>query len=127
MLVHLAITSCVHFDFCVPSKFHPSRSKFKANSTGMNTKRPREEATDSSTVKNMWDDLSYLPGFGNHFSSEALPNALPATQNNPQKCPYNTYCEQLSGTAFTAPRNHNQRTYVDGVDLSSSPIIYRSM
>lgn len=32
-----------------------------------------------------WDSLSYLPGFGNDFCSEALPNALPKGQNNPQK------------------------------------------
>ena len=46
----------------------------------------------------------YNSGFGNEFASEALPGALPAGQNNPQKCPYGTYAEQLSGTAFTAPR-----------------------
>jgi homogentisate 1,2-dioxygenase len=55
------------------------------------------------------DSYSYLEGFGNHFTSEALKDALPKGQNTPQKCPYNLYAEQLSGTAFTAPRSHNQR------------------
>lgn len=53
---------------------------------------------------------NYLQGFGNHFSSEALEGALPVGQNSPQKCPYGLYAEQLSGTAFTVPRSHNQRT-----------------
>jgi homogentisate 1,2-dioxygenase len=30
--------------------------------------------------------------------------ALPQGQNSPQKCAYGLYAEQLSGTAFTAPR-----------------------
>ncbi len=54
-------------------------------------------------------DYSYHEGFGNHFSSEALPDSLPKGQNTPQKCPYNLYAEQLSGTAFTVARTHNQR------------------
>ena len=51
-------------------------------------------------------------GFGNYVRSEALPNALPKGQNNPQKCPYGLFAEQLSGTAFTkTPRHANLRTY----------------
>ncbi|MCZ7566475.1 MAG: homogentisate 1,2-dioxygenase [Burkholderiales bacterium] len=56
--------------------------------------------------------LAYLPGFGNHFATEALPGALPAGQNSPQRCPYGLYAEQLSGTAFTAPRAANRRTWL---------------
>lgn len=33
-------------------------------------------------------------------------------QNSPQVCPYNLYAEQLSGTAFTAPRSSNRRTWL---------------
>ena len=42
-------------------------------------------------------------GFGNEFQSEdpRCPGALPESQNNPQKCAYGLYAEQLSGTAFT--------------------------
>lgn len=53
-----------------------------------------------------------MPGFGNEFASEALPGALPVGRNNPQRCPYGLYAEQLSGTAFTAPRGKNQRTWM---------------
>lgn len=50
-----------------------------------------------------WDDLKYQSGFGNEFASTdpRCPGALPEGQNNPQKCPYGLYAEQLSGTAFT--------------------------
>lgn len=53
----------------------------------------------------------YLAGFGNHHATEALPNTLPVGMNNPQQCPRGLYAEQLSGTAFTAPRAENQRSY----------------
>ena len=49
-------------------------------------------------------DLSYITGFGSYMSSEALPGALPKGQNSPKLCPYGLYAEQLSGSAFTAPR-----------------------
>ncbi|WP_108260562.1 homogentisate 1,2-dioxygenase [Mangrovicoccus ximenensis] len=53
----------------------------------------------------------YMPGFGNDFETEALPEALPQGRNSPQKCAYGLYAEQLSGTAFTAPRGQNERTW----------------
>jgi len=53
----------------------------------------------------------YMRGFGNDFETEALPGALPQGQNSPQKCNYGLYAEQLSGTAFTAPRGQNERTW----------------
>ncbi|AZG11442.1 homogentisate 1,2-dioxygenase [Pigmentiphaga sp. H8] len=56
--------------------------------------------------------LAYQPGFGNHFVSEALPGALPPDQNSPQRGNYGLYTEQLSGTAFTAPRAENLRSWV---------------
>ncbi len=60
----------------------------------------------------MSDNLAYQSGFGNEFASEALPGALPVGQNSPQRCPYGLYAEQLSGTAFTAPRGANRRTWL---------------
>ncbi len=54
----------------------------------------------------------YLRGFGNHFTSESLEGALPANQNSPQRCPYGLYAEQLSGTAFTRPRDKNKYTWL---------------
>ena len=60
--------------------------------------------------------FSYLyhpqEGFGNHFATESLKGALPKGQNSPQKCAYGLYAEQLSGTAFTAPRASNQRSWL---------------
>lgn len=51
-------------------------------------------------------------GFGNTFASEALAGALPAHQNSPQHCAYGLYAEQISGTAFTAPRHANRHTWL---------------
>ncbi len=57
------------------------------------------------------EPAGYMPGFGNDFETEALPGALPQGMNSPQKCAYGLYAEQLSGTAFTAPRGQNERTW----------------
>jgi homogentisate 1,2-dioxygenase len=58
------------------------------------------------------DGHRYQPGFGNEFVSEAVPGALPAGRNSPQRAPLGLYAEQLSGTAFTQPRAVNRRTWV---------------
>jgi homogentisate 1,2-dioxygenase len=58
------------------------------------------------------DKLAYQTGFGNEFATEALPGALPEGRNSPQRCPYGLYAEQLSGTAFTAPRGENRRSWL---------------
>ena len=55
---------------------------------------------------------AYQTGFGNHFSTEAIPGALPVGRNSPQKPPFGLYTEQLSGTAFTAPRHENRRSWL---------------
>lgn len=57
-------------------------------------------------------DLRYQSGFGNEFASEALPGALPEGRNSPQRAPHALYTELLSGTAFTAPRAENRRTWL---------------
>ena len=54
----------------------------------------------------------YMTGFGNHFATEAVPGALPVGRNSPQKPPFALYAEQLSGTAFTAPRHANHRSWL---------------
>ncbi|RIA91772.1 homogentisate 1,2-dioxygenase-like protein [Glomus cerebriforme] len=63
-------------------------------------------------MTNKIDPYNYMKGFGNHFTSEALKDALPKGQNTPQKCPYGLYAEQLSGTAFTVDRKNNQRSWL---------------
>ncbi|AZG15512.1 homogentisate 1,2-dioxygenase [Cupriavidus pauculus] len=54
----------------------------------------------------------YMSGFANEFATEALPGALPVGRNSPQRAPYGLYAEQISGTAFTAPRAHNRRSWL---------------
>jgi len=54
----------------------------------------------------------YLPGFANHFVTEAVPGALPVGRNSPQRAPFGLYAEQLSGTAFTSPRAENRRSWL---------------
>jgi len=56
--------------------------------------------------------LRYESGFANHFATEALPGALPQGRNSPQRCAYGLYAEQFSGTAFTAPRHSNRRSWL---------------
>lgn len=83
-----------------------------------NGENKKRKTVDGSTISIRSDagiaplPLEYLSGFGSHFSSEALLGALPIGQNNPQICPYGLYAEQLSGTAFTAPRSKNQRSWL---------------
>ena len=54
----------------------------------------------------------YQSGFGNEFASEAIPGALPDGRNSPQRVAHGLYAEQLSGTAFTAPRHQNRRSWL---------------
>jgi homogentisate 1,2-dioxygenase len=58
------------------------------------------------------DGLHYQTGFGAHFESEAVAGALPKGRNSPQRPPFGLYTEQLSGSAFTAPRHENRRTWL---------------
>lgn len=55
---------------------------------------------------------SQLTGFGNEFASEAVAGALPRGRNSPQRAPFDLYPELISGTAFTAPRHENRRSWM---------------
>ncbi|MGA8277518.1 MAG: homogentisate 1,2-dioxygenase [Rhodanobacteraceae bacterium] len=57
-------------------------------------------------------DPAYQSGFANEFATEALPGTLPIGQNSPQRVAHGLYAEQLSGTAFTAPRHANRRSWL---------------
>ncbi|MCW5591581.1 MAG: homogentisate 1,2-dioxygenase [Burkholderiales bacterium] len=57
-------------------------------------------------------ELRYLSGFGAHHETEAVAGALPRGQNSPQKVALGLYAEQLSLTAFTAPRAQNLRSWL---------------
>ncbi len=58
------------------------------------------------------DSNGYQSGFGNEFASEAIPDTLPVGRNSPQRVAHGLYAEQISGTAFTAPRHENRRSWL---------------
>jgi len=78
----------------------------------MDTVERRTAAERGSARARGAADLRYQSGFASEFTTEALPGALPQGQNSPQKPPYGLYAEQLSGTAFTAPRHANRRSWL---------------
>ena len=55
---------------------------------------------------------TFQSGFGNEFATEAVAGTLPIGQNSPQVVAHGLYAEQLSGTAFTAPRHQNRRSWL---------------
>jgi homogentisate 1,2-dioxygenase len=57
-------------------------------------------------------ELNYQSGFANQFESEAVPGTLPIGRNSPQRAAQGLYAELLSGSAFTAPRAENRRTWL---------------
>ena len=71
-----------------------------------------DRTSDQQPAVNSLQGIGYQSGFGNHFATEALPGALPQARNSPQRAPYGLYAEQLSGTAFTAPRARNRRSWL---------------
>lgn len=62
-------------------------------------------------TKTITSKLNYQSGFGNEFATEAVAGALPQGRNSPQQAPLGLYAELISGTAFTAPRADNRRTW----------------
>ncbi|RDZ27579.1 homogentisate 1,2-dioxygenase [Lysobacter silvisoli] len=53
-----------------------------------------------------------MSGFGNEFATQVYAGVLPEGQNSPQRAAFGLYAEQLSGTAFTAPRAENRRSWL---------------
>src|SRR5688500_9815880 len=72
---------------------------------GRGAQRPSERRA-------MMQSNGYQSGFGNEFATEAIASTLPVGRNSPQRVAHGLYAEQLSGTAFTAPRSHNRRTWL---------------
>ena len=58
------------------------------------------------------NSLTYQSGFGNQFSTEAVDGVLPQGRNSPQQVAHGLYAELISGSAFTAPRAENRRTWL---------------
>jgi len=73
---------------------------------------PTPERKTPSEAPRPRKTLQYQSGFANELATEALTGALPVGRNSPQRCPYGLYAEQLSGTAFTAPRGDNRRSWL---------------
>src|SRR5215218_3649612 len=67
----------------------------------------------------------YMSGFGSHFATEAVAGALPSGRNSPQRPAFGLYAEQLSGTAFTAPRAENRRSWLYRLRPSAEHPPYR--
>ena len=63
-------------------------------------------------IDHLNSERRYQSGFGNEHATEAVPGALPQGRNSPQRAPLDLYPELISGTAFTAPRHENRRTWV---------------
>ncbi|VDL75093.1 unnamed protein product [Nippostrongylus brasiliensis] len=85
--------------------------------TGNRSQKDYETTVDALqefSLKLLDSNLDYLTGFGNEFASadSRVPDALPVARNSPQQCPHGLYAEQLSGTAFTAPRANNKRSWL---------------
>ena len=71
-------------------------------------------------------ETEMMSGFGNHFATEAVAGALPEGRNSPQRPAFGLYAEQLSGTAFTAPRAENRRTWLYRMRPSAAHPPYRA-
>jgi homogentisate 1,2-dioxygenase len=56
--------------------------------------------------------LEYQTGFANNFATEAVEGALPKGRNSPQQVAKGLYAELVSGSAFTAPRVENRRSWL---------------
>jgi homogentisate 1,2-dioxygenase len=82
----------------------------------MATRPGSRSSSDTASIAGAGDGgqvaRGYQSGFGNSFATEAVPGALPVGRNSPQRAPHGLYAEQLSGTAFTAPRSENRRSWL---------------
>ncbi|KAF2460876.1 homogentisate 1,2-dioxygenase-like protein [Lineolata rhizophorae] len=72
------------------------------------------------------DPYEYQPGFNNHgvretyavnpnlssFESEAVPGTIPRGQNSPRCVRFGLYAEQMTASAFVAPRHLNKRSWL---------------
>ncbi|OAP56589.1 hypothetical protein AYL99_08701 [Fonsecaea erecta] len=58
------------------------------------------------------DPYEYQAGFGNDFESEAIPGTLPRGQSAPRKVRFGLYAEQITGSAFVAPRRVQKKAWL---------------
>ncbi len=69
----------------------------------------------------------YMTGFANEHATEAVPGALPVGQNSPQQAPLGLYAEKFSGTAFTAPKARNFRSWFYRIRPSVTTVGFRPL
>ncbi|KAI7977079.1 hypothetical protein EIK77_005284 [Talaromyces pinophilus] len=72
----------------------------------------QKDATIPSFKTRKNDPYKYQEGFGNHFSSEAIPGTIPHGQNSPRNVRFGLYAEQITATAFIAPRHANKKAWL---------------
>lgn len=58
------------------------------------------------------DPYTYQAGFGNFFQSEAVPGTIPQGQNSPRCVRWGLYAEQMTASAFVAPRHTNKKAWL---------------
>lgn len=58
------------------------------------------------------DPYQYQPGFNNNFESEAIPGTIPKGQNSPRAIRFGLYAEQITASAFVAPRHVNKKAWL---------------
>lgn len=52
------------------------------------------------------------PNAVNRFESEAVPGTIPHGQNSPRNVRFGLYAEQVTATAFVAPRHCNKKAWL---------------
>jgi homogentisate 1,2-dioxygenase len=58
------------------------------------------------------DPYTYLSGFNNTHESEAVPGTIPQGQNSPRNVRFGLYAEQMTASAFVAPRHLNKKAWL---------------
>ncbi|KAL4936441.1 hypothetical protein BDV06DRAFT_93318 [Aspergillus oleicola] len=72
----------------------------------------QKDATIPSFKTRQNDPYEYQAGFGNSFESEAVPGTIPHGQNSPRNVRFGLYAEQVTATAFIAPRHANKKAWL---------------
>ncbi|MGE4430332.1 MAG: homogentisate 1,2-dioxygenase [Sphingobium sp.] len=81
----------------------------------------------SDFMQGAGSELAYQPGFANECATEALAGTLPVGQNSPQNVAHGLVSELVSGTAFSAPRALNRRSYLFRVRPSTIATEFKQM
>ncbi|KAJ6027598.1 uncharacterized protein N7446_003807 [Penicillium canescens] len=72
----------------------------------------QKDGTVPSYATRRNDLYKYQAGFGNVFESEAVPGTIPQGQNSPRNVRFGLYAEQITATAFVAPRHANKKAWL---------------